>query len=226
MKNTKINISLLVEGEKFLKILDKYDSEAVNAVSNTEQELLQKYNNFTNDILIYAKRIADDHIFFLNNEIRAMFGHLADYRANNDNDSKANLHDAYTHFRRLNIDIFKVLCDEFDKFCLMVLERYYHYDFRNLRQDFLEDYAVKYFSAKQKYEDAKHEENVGSNRKNNLVSFYYKAVYSYVEAFKFYQEHEKKIKNTKKKQKRKYIFDASIAFIGLVLSVVEAIFGV
>lgn len=194
----KKGINILKKNEiidEFLQILPSYSSEVINSRPDSEQALHKMYEDYTDPIISFAKNLTSDNIFFLSNEVRAMFGHIAEYRLDG---GKKNLEDAYGHFRRLNIDMFKVLCNEFDKTFLKYLKKHYHYDFRDVHSSFLKDYAQLYFDAKNTYLEAQLKEHVGSDRlSGNVIELYYNATVKYSELLEYFRENHKGIEKQK-----------------------------
>ena len=150
-----------IDSDELQSVLKKYDFEIVNQVPFSEKELMVFYEKYTDPLLTEARRLTNDNIFVLGNEMRAMLGHLADYRQNLQ--YRKNLKDAYGHFRRLNVDAFKIICDEADKSLLRYLKKHVHYDFRNVNSSFLFEYSQKYFKAKSLYLKAQVAEKTGSD---------------------------------------------------------------
>lgn len=196
--------------------LNSYDCVAVNSLPSTEKELYDYYVNNTDPVISWARKITDDNIFVLGNEIRAMFGHLADYRQ--DPTRKKNLENAYGHFRRLNIDTFKILCDEFDKFFLIQLKKYYHLDLRNIDRNYLEDFSNEYFNAKDAYIEAQQKEHVGSDMHENIILLYHKAASCYAKVYKnFYENAPRGLKWLKIKTITKDVGAFIISVAGLLI---------
>lgn len=211
-----INILKGVNGTDVMNMLDAYDTEEVNRLPFTEKELHKMYVEYVDPIICCARELAQDNIFTLGNEVRAMIGHISDYRMNPT--QKKNLEDAYGHFRRLNIDTFKIMCDEFDKVFLKYLQKHYHYDFREVHSTFLYEYSKMYFEAKNTYLKAQLGEHVGSDRlAGNVIQLYHSAARKYVELLVYFQEQHKGLE----KGKWKFIISISIstvfAVIGLFL---------
>ena len=216
MRKKTINILKEVNGTDVMTMLEAYDAEAVNRIPFTEKELHKMYVDYADPIICCARKLAQDNIFPLGNEVRAMFGHISDYRINPTH--KKNLEDAYGHFRRLNIDTFKILCDEFDKVFLKYLQKHYHYDFREVHSTFLCDYSKMYFEAKNTYLKAQLSEHVGSDRlEGNIIQLYHSAAQKYVKLLLYFQEQHKGLE----REKWKFILNISVgtvfAVIGLIL---------
>ncbi len=173
-----------IDSDELQSVLKKYDFEIVNQVPFSEKELMVFYENYTDPLLTEARRLTNDNIFVLGNEMRAMLGHLADYRQNLQ--YRKNLKDAYGHFRRLNVDAFKIICDEADKSLLRYLKKHVHYDFRNVNSSFLFEYSQKYFKAKSLYLKAQVAERTGSDRASgNVIMMYYDATCAYAELLSY-----------------------------------------
>lgn len=119
-----------------------------------------------------------------------MLGHIAEYRINNDG-TKNDLEKANGHFRRMTLDILKVICDVFDESLLSNLKKSYKTDFRNINKDYLEEYSEQYFKAKNYYIQAQSDERTGADsNKHNIISKYYLAAKSYIR-LKQYKDNNK-----------------------------------
>ncbi len=207
----------LVSARELKDLLNTYKPEQINTVPFTEKELYGYYENYTDPLLIFVRKMSDDNVFLLGNEARAMFGHLADYRLNSV--EKKNLQDAYGHFRRLNIDALKVLCNELDKAFITYLKKHYQYDFRNTRRKFLFEYSQKYFVAQKAYLNAQMSEHVGSDRLfGNIILEYYEAAKKYLELFTFLENTRKGLEKVKIAFFIKYSVNFIISVLGIVLS--------
>lgn len=179
-----------IDSEHLIKLLEGYDYDLLNKQPYSEKELYKYYEKYTDLIVTESRRFTGNNVFPLSNEVRAMLGHLADYRV--DPSYRRNLENAYGHFRRLNIDAFKILCDEADKSLLGYLNRHKFFDFRNVNSDFLRDYATRYFKAKNLYIDAQKSERTGSDRQSgNALKKYCDACLEYARLLE-YQKKEKK----------------------------------
>ena len=213
----KKNFLKTLSGEDLKKALQGYSPDAVNIQPLTEKELFDRYENYTDPLLSYVRTMNTDVVFVLSNEARAMFGHIADYRL--DPQKRKNLIDAYGHFRRLNLDAFKIICDELDKFLFTYFQKHYHYDYRNVRRNFLLEYSKKYFSAQKAYLNAQVKEQTGSDRLvGNIIQEYFQAAALYVDLFVFLQDNNMGLEMTKWKAVAKSAFVVVGSALGIVLS--------
>ena len=202
-------------------ILHVYDSDAVNTAPKTEKELLKLYQNNTYLLYQYISHQVSYFLYGLNNEIRAMFGHLADYRTTNDC-MKRELDKAYGHFRRTNLDAFKILCDEYDKTFSKIIKKQYKYDLRNAEtQDYLKEFGNLYFSAKSKYLETQQQERVGSDSEvHNIVAIYHNAAKEYINLKKLYVDNKKQIRKIKFKTNVEKVLDTIILLISIFVALV------
>lgn len=200
-------------------ILESYDAEVLNTSPETEKELLSMYQKYSDVLYQYLRLIIDNFIHTLNNEIRAMFGHLAEYRISNSSWDKRELDKAYGHFRRLNLDALKILCNEFDRSLSVKLKKQYSYDYRDICVNYLEEFSQKYFSAKRLYIKAQQEERVGSDsRVHNIIELYYNAAKEYILLKQYYEEKKKSIQMVKRKVIAKQIICGFLTAFGLAVS--------
>ncbi len=207
----------LVSSKELSSILDAYKPEQIDCMPLTEKDLYRYYEDFTDELLTFVRKMSDDNVFLLGNEARAMFGHLADYRLNSK--EKKNLQDAYGHFRRLNLDVLKILCNELDKTFIKYLKKHYQYDFRNTRKDFLFEYSEKYFDAQRAYLKAQIDERAGSDRlSGNIIFEYHEAAKKYLELFIFIEDKYKDLEKVKRTLILKYSVSFIISVLGIVLS--------
>lgn len=161
-------------------IISEFDADLINQKPATVDELLKYYSENTYYIYQYLKSVTDKQLDFASNELRAMLGHIAEYRINNDG-TKNDLEKAKGHFRRMTLDILKVICDVFDESLLSNLKKSYKTDFRNINKDYLEEYSEQYFKAKNYYIQAQSDERTGADsNKHNIISKYYLAAKSYI----------------------------------------------
>lgn len=182
---TKINTS------SHKNLINYYDPAIINETPMSSIMLYNYYYDHTKYLIDYVESEFNEVPYVLNNEIRAMFGHLSKHSTRFDL-SNFELKKAYGHFRRLNLDAFKLLCNEYDIFFSSFLNKSYKYSFKKIDKDFILNYATAYYLARKKYLDAQNCESVGSNSDENV----YKA---YLEAFQKYMElkeiHMNKIKD-------------------------------
>lgn len=206
-----------ISGSELSKVLDTFSPEVINKQPATERELLELYKTYSDPLFAQARTMQEDNLFVISNEVRAMFGHLAEYKLNPK--ERKNLSDAYGHFRRLNLDIFKIICDRLDDFLYTYFIKHYHYDYRKINKEFLLMYTEKYLCAKDSYMDAQLNEHTGSNRANgNLVEKYYKAAQQYVALLAYLQENCKGIEATKRKTIFKMVCSIVVGIVGIILS--------
>ena len=204
-------------GDRLKNVLDNFSPDLINDQPFTETELLNRYMLYTDPLLTHVRILTTDNVFVLGNEVRALFGHLADYRLNPKN--RKNLSDAYGHFRRINLDAFKIICDKLDEYLFRYLESHYHYDYRNVNQEFLSQYTEKYFLAQKTYIDAQVNERTGSDRlTGNVINEYYQAAECYIELFIYLQNNHSGLETTKWKSIFKNIFNMLVVILGIVLS--------
>lgn len=96
------------------EFLLKYDYEKLETPPCSIKELSMYYLKYTDPIYAAFREVIDFSPLVIDNEIRATLGHLLEYDDTNSEDK--NLEKAYGHFRRFNIDIFKLICNELDLF--------------------------------------------------------------------------------------------------------------
>ena len=114
--NGTITVSQLEE-----YILNYFDADKINQKPETVSDLLRYYKDTTDYLYQYLRCVSDKELIFASNELRAALGHIAEYRINNDG-TKNDLEKAYGHFRRMTLDILKVICDVFDEVLSIVNE--------------------------------------------------------------------------------------------------------
>ena len=224
MVKKKINLLKTLNGKDLLAALVTFSPDLVNSQPNTEKDLMDLYLRFTDPIVMYARVMNEDTVFVLGNEARALLGHLADYRQIPNN--RKNLSDAYGHFRRLNLDTFKIICDELDAFHFNYLEKHYHYDYRGVNQDFLPTYAKKYFSAQNAYLTAQTTERTGSDRcSNNIIAKYHYAAKEYADLCYYLQDNKSGIEFAKWKEIGVFTAETIILVLGVAQSLISQITG-
>ena len=203
-------------------ILTNFSPEDVDVDPKTEEELYRCYYNNTDYLYQYLRKTVGDWLFPLSNEVRAIMGHLADYRISDSGCDKKNLDKAYGHFRRLTLDAFKILCNEFDKSLSRQLKAQYSFDYRKVCVNYLDHFAEKYIAAKTKYIDAQCKEKLGSDHgKHNVMRLYYDAAKEYIELKQFYLHNKSKIVATQRKTKWKN----SLRLIGTVFGIAVTVLG-
>lgn len=214
----KKNFLKNLSGDGLSKALQEYSPNIINVHPLTEKDLFDRYENYTDPLLAYVRIMNTDNVFVLGNEARAMFGHIADYRL--DPSERKNLLDAYGHFRRLNLDAFKIICDELDEFLFSYFQKHYHYDYRNVRSNFLLQYSEKYFAAQKAYLNAQLKEQTGSDRLvGNIINEYFLAAGLYVDLFLFLQNNNVGLEKTKWKSIIRNAFVIISSVLGIVLSI-------
>lgn len=172
-------------------IIAEFNADLINQRPATVADLLKYYSENTYYIYQYLKLVTDKQLDFASNELRAMLGHIAEYRINHDG-TKNDLEKSYGHFRRMTLDILKVICDVFDESLLSNLKKLYKTDFRNINKDYLKEYSEQYFKAKNYYVQAQSDERTGADsNKHNIISKYYLAAVSYIR-LKQYKDRNKK----------------------------------
>ena len=174
------------------KITEIYNANTVNRPPDDARTLYQYYRKYTVDLLKFFREEIDDLPYVINNEIRAMFGHLAKHSLKFDL-GNTELIKAYGHFRRLNLDIFKILCDEFDKSFNHFLRKAHKYNYKKISKDFLLKYSNMYICARDAYLKAQFSESVGSNNDANVYQAYFEAFCLYVKLITFHYENKKQI---------------------------------
>ena len=200
-------------------IIESFDADKIDVKPKTEKELLLYYAEYTDILFQYLRVIVDEQLFYISNEIRALLGHLSDYRVYSDI-TKNNLEKAYGHFRRMNLDAFKTLCDMFDDALSRQLRKDYTLDYREVSSDYLEKFSQMYFSARESYLEAQTNERTGSDSHvHNILGQYYIAIKKYIELKQYYMENKSDIKRIK----RKVIFSRIIASVFGAISLFSCI---
>lgn len=175
-------------------ILNDFDSTTINVKPKTERELYIYYAKYSDVLLQYLNVTVNSVLRPISNEIRALFGHLADYQTDEQID-KRELEKAYGHFRRLTLDAFKILCDSFDEFFSAKMTKQYHYDFRSINAKYLQTFSHLYISAKNLYIEAQLAEKNGSDstNKENILQLYHEACKKYIELKRYYCKNKRKV---------------------------------
>lgn len=199
-------------------IIKSYNPITVNIQPKTERELLNIYYKYTDVLYQYLRYNVDNFMHALNNEIRAMLGHLAEYRISDTGD-KRDLDKAYGHFRRLNLDALKILCDEFDRTLSKKLKQQYKYDYRNTCADYLKEFGERYIKAKNLYIKAQEDERVGcDSHTHNIIKLYYDAAKEYILLKQYYDSKKKVIQKAKREIIIKRFIMGILTVIGIVSS--------
>ena len=177
-------------------IIKSYKPDVINCEPKSERDLLSNYQSYTAQLYEYICCLYA-FAFPISNEIRAMLGHLSEYRSSGKN-NRRELHNFYGHFRRANLDALKIICNELDRSLLIILQKQYIYDYRNVYVNYLKEFSRMYFDAKAAYLEAQEKESVGSDRNtHNIFELYYSATRQYILLKHFYEEHKKKIRKIK-----------------------------
>lgn len=177
-----------------------YDASLLNVRAKNAPELYSYFYHNSDAIYQYVRLLIAGNEFAASNEIRAMLGHLAESELNCNSVSRHELQNAYGHFRRMNIDVLKILCDELDKALSLWLQKHYHYDYRKQDEEFLPTFSESYVSAKRKYKEARLLESIGSDSKSNkfnVIELYYQAAFAYIDLFGFYRRRHEMIEKKK-----------------------------
>ncbi len=189
------NVERFRQLEEFL--INSYSPDIINCEPKTEKGLLSIYQTHTVPLYEYICCMYS-FAFPISNEIRAMLGHLSEYRSSEIN-NREELHNVYGHFRRANLDALKIICDELDRSLLIILQKQYTYDYRNMYEKYLKEYSKMYFAAKNSYLEAQEKECVGSDRNtHNIFEFYHLATKQYILLKQFYEKYKKETKKIKR----------------------------
>jgi len=188
-------------------IINSYDAGLINSEPKSVEELFNMYQQHTDILYQYVRLNINYFMFSLNNEIRAIFGHISEYEVSNDPKIKEReLEDAYGHFRRLNLDAFKYVCNKYDMVLFKEMKKQYKFDYRNVKVGYLKEYAKKYFEAKTAYIQAQQEERVGSDRNvHNVIQLYHTAAKAYIELLHFSENNKDTINKEQFKAKMKKV---------------------
>lgn len=216
-----IYITLLENNVKEKNYLTEYKCSKILETPYTEMELYEKYKSNIVPFLEYYVSVMGEPSFEITNEIRAMFGHITDYRLSANDVLKKNLEKAYGHLRRVSLDISKILCDEYDKIFSSIIKKLYKYDYRKCSDNFLRRYLELYFEARECYLHAQNEEKLGSNN-NTAYYAYFNALQKYIDL----KNHYLKYKKTIEKQRRKAIIGKSVSVVVSILLLVVNIISI
>lgn len=204
------------------KITEIYNANTVNQSPDDARTLYLYYQKYIVDLLKYFRDEIDELPYVIVNEIRAMFGHLAKHSLESDL-GNIELSKAYGHFRRLNLDIFKMLCDEFDKSFASFLKKAHKYNFKKISEDFLLNYSDLYISAREAYLKAQFSESVGSNNNANVYQAYFAAFSLYVKLNEYHYKNIKQIKKVRYSTRFIKVFSTGFSVIMILLSVITLV---
>lgn len=201
-------------------LINSYSPDNINCEPKTEKDLLLIYQTHTVYLLDYICCMY--HFSYpISNEIRAILGHLSEYRASKIN-KREELHNVYGHFRRVNLDALKIICDELDRSLLIILQKQYTYDYRNMYENYLKEYCKMYFVAKNAYLAAQEEECVGSDRDtHNIFEFYHSAAKQYILLKQFYEKYKKEIQRIKWITNIKKVVYWLFSVFGIVVGILQ-----
>lgn len=206
-------------------ILTKYDPAIINSQPSTEKELLNIYYFYTDILFQYVRNYTERLVNPITNEIRALFGHLAEYRISDQRSTKIDLEKAYGHLRRINLDLMKILCDEFDRSFSKIQKSQSHYDLRNMEKDYSLTFGEKYFKAKKLYIYAQQQERLGcDSHTHNVYDLYYQAAKEYIELKRYYQKYKNDIIWIKTKTTISNVFFILVAVAGATSTILKFIF--
>lgn len=202
-------------------LLKEYSAEAVNTTPKTEKELLSAYKMHGDILYQYVRATVNHFVHAISNEIRALLGHLSEYRVSGTSPGKRDLDKAYGHFRRMNLDALKIICDEFDRTLAKTLKRQCKYDYRNAVKDYLLDFGEKYIRARDLYLEAQKEERVGcDSHTHNIIELYYNAAKEYILLKQFYQSNKKKTKKVQRVCIIKKVIVTAFTFLGIAVTAI------
>lgn len=205
-------------------ILNKFDSIKTNKKPKTEKELYNYFVKNSDVVIQYLKIVVRNELRPLINEVRALFGHLTEQNTESKID-KRELEKAYGHFRRLTLDSFKILCDEFDNILTDILMKQYHYNYNSVDVNYLKDFSDLYISAKQAYVKAQQAEKTGSDSTSseNVIMLYHEASKKYIKLKRLYFDHRKKINYVRIKSKiligatlATFVFSSIVSILNLI----------
>lgn len=203
---------------KYQELVEKYNPNTINICPKSADELYGYYRAYTQVLLDCVLEEIKTLPYVLTNEIRAMVGHLSEHNTKTDL-SNYELQKAYGHFRRLNLDAMKILCDELDKGFSDFIFKSHKYPYYKVEEGFMASYAKKYFEARQLFLDAQFSEGVGSNYMANVYETYFDAVKKYIELQRYYLGNLKEIK----KIRRKTVMKRTLALVWSLANIVVSI---
>lgn len=205
-------------------ILTQYNPEIINSQPLNEKDLLNIYYSYTDILFQYVRNHTEKFVSPITNEIRALLGHLAEYRISAQRSTKIDLEKAYGHLRRINLDLMKVLCDEFDRTFSKIQKSQSRYDLRNMKSDYTLTFGKKYFNAKNLYIYAQEQERLGcDSHTHNIYDLYYQAAKGYIELKRYYQKYRKDFICIKTKTIVSNVFFALLAVAGIISTILKFI---
>lgn len=141
-----ISHNTIAELERFKENIKNCNYQILDEEATTKSKLFEYYNQYLDTIYMPLRNVLNCSVFTVDNEIRAMFGHVLD--SISDDEGDYNIQKAHGHLRRAIIDVFKITCNNIDLFYNDWLKRYYKYDFRNTHSEFLREFSQRYYTAK------------------------------------------------------------------------------
>lgn len=206
-------------------ILNQFDPDKVNKKPTSEKELYLYYAENSDIMIQYLRITVNNELRPLVNEIRALFGHLTEYNTEQQSD-KRELEKAYGHFRRLTLDAFKILCDEFDEALVKIMMKQYHYNFNSVNVKYLKDFSDLYISAKQAYVKAQQAEKPGSDStsSDNIIKLYHEACKEYIKLKRLYFKNRTKVNRVRRKTLTlaiatvvSFVFSTAVSILDFIL---------
>ncbi len=181
-------------------ILKDFDSELLNTKPFTEKELYLYYAMYSDIVVQYLRLAVRNELRPLTNEVRAVLGHLTEKNTDTHVDQRE-LEKAYGHIRRLTLDAFKILCDEYDDFFVKTMMKQYHYNFNSVDVRYLQNYSSLYIQANKAYTLAQQAEKTGSDSTGteNIIQLYHIAAKNYIELKQHYVKNKRKINRVRLK---------------------------
>lgn len=203
-------------------VLKVYDPKVVNTQPSTEKALLDIYYDHTDILFQYVRENTAAFLDPITNEIRALLGHLAEYRISDQRSTKRDLDKAYGHLRRINLDSLKLICDEYDRRFSIIQESQARYDLRNMKDDYMKRFGEMYFKAKTLYIEAQKQERLGcDSHTHNVIELYYNAAKEYILLKCYYEQYRSKINKIKAKNILKNIFFGALAIFGILSTILK-----
>lgn len=205
------------------KIVSDYTDKAreLDMKPMTEEQLLSMYAIYTLPLYEYLDELFG-FPYAIGNEIRAMLGHLSQY--NSDKRSNRNeLEKAYGHFRRVNLDSLKVICDELDRSLSYDWNKDTKYDFREFQKDYIEEFGKRLIYARMRYLEAQESENVGSDSEvHNVFELYYESAVKYIELKQYYYKRmcDKGYIKIKRGTVIKHVLTIILTLYGIIVTVI------
>lgn len=204
---------------KYQELVEKYNPDIINICPKSADELYGYYRSYTRVLLDCVFEEIKTLPYVLTNEIRAMVGHLSEHNIKIDL-SNYELQKAYGHFRRLNLDAMKILCDELDKGFSDFISKSHKYPYYKVEEGFMASYVKCYFEARKLFLEAQFSEGVGSNYKVNVYETYFKAVKKYIELQKYYLDNFNEIKKIRRKTIIKQTVALAWSLVNIAVSLV------